>query len=91
MSGILGIRTLGTFGASGILSSLNDTDRQIFINYCPELKMLYPSLHSPHCFGADPDPLGCFRCVSKLLTELYGVSALHESNRTCCFFFVFYI
>ena len=64
MSGLLGIRTLDTFGASGILSGLNDTDRQTFINYCPELKMFFPSLHSPHCFGADPDPLGCFRCVN---------------------------
>ena len=50
-----------TLGASGTLPNLNDTARQQFLDFCPELKMLYPSMHSPHCFGAEPNPLGCFR------------------------------
>ena len=61
MSSLTGVSTLGTFGASGTLIGLNDSYRQTFINYCPELKMIFPSLHSPHCFGADPSPLDCFR------------------------------
>lgn len=48
-------------GASGTLPYLNDTVRSQFIDTCPEMKMMYPSLHSPACFGAEPDPLKCFR------------------------------
>jgi len=51
----------GAFGAVGTLAELDDTQRQARIDYCPELKMMFPSLHSPSCFGADPDVMGCLR------------------------------
>jgi hypothetical protein len=51
----------GPLGATGVLAGLNDSSRQKYLDYCPELKMLFPSLHSPHCFGAEPDPLECLK------------------------------
>jgi hypothetical protein len=57
-----GSQVLGyPLGAMGVLGELNDTMRQHYVDYCPELKMMFPSLHSPSCFGAEPDYLGCFR------------------------------
>ena len=41
-----------SLGAVGTLGALDDTQRQARIDYCPELKMMFPSLHSPTCFGA---------------------------------------
>lgn len=49
------------FGALGTLSGLNDSKRTEYMEYCPELKIFYPTLHSSVCFGADPDPLKCFQ------------------------------
>lgn len=40
---------------------LNVTLRTQYIEYCPEIKMLFPTLHSDKCFGAEPSPLDCFR------------------------------
>jgi hypothetical protein len=48
-------------GASGILGHLPDPARQKYIDFCPEMKMFYPSLHSPHCFGAEPNTLECLK------------------------------
>jgi hypothetical protein len=50
-------------GAMNTLAHLNDTTRQYYLDYCPELKMIFPSLHNPSCFGAEPDPLGCFQSL----------------------------
>lgn len=49
------------FGALGTMSGLNDTRRTKIMEYCPELKIFYPSLHSSSCFGATPDPILCFQ------------------------------
>jgi hypothetical protein len=43
------------------MSGLNDSIRQQAIDYCPELKLFYPSLHNPTCYGADPNPIECIR------------------------------
>jgi hypothetical protein len=59
------------FGAYGTLSDLNDTSREEFLDQCPELKMLYPPMHSPLCFGAIPDPLGCFKYVTEFTFFLH--------------------
>ena len=42
-------------------SDLNDTLRAKYIDYCPEIKMIYPVLSSADCFGAQPKPLECFK------------------------------
>lgn len=52
--------------ASGILAGLSNEARDIFLSYCPELKMLYPSLHDPHCFGAEPDGVECAKSICAL-------------------------
>ena len=39
---------------SGTLGPLEWKTRDNFLMYCPELKMLYPALHDPNCFGAFP-------------------------------------
>jgi hypothetical protein len=56
-------------GASGTLSGLSDSDRQQYIDYCPELKMMFPSLHNDACFGAEPNAAACFQylCVTSRL------------------------
>jgi hypothetical protein len=56
-------------GAQGTLSGLNDVQRGKALDFCPELKMFFPSLHSTSCFGASPRPLECF----KFLCEYGGL------------------
>jgi hypothetical protein len=40
---------------------MNTSQRSAFIDYCPEIKILYPVLHSSECFGQSPQPLACFQ------------------------------
>lgn len=56
-----GTGSLTPFSISGVMSELNDTLRTMYIEYCPEIKMLFPTLHNGKCFGAEPRPLECFR------------------------------
>jgi hypothetical protein len=44
---------------SGTLPSVTFDDRDKFIALCPELKMVYPALHDPNCFGATPNGEKC--------------------------------
>ena len=44
---------------SGTLPGLSFEDRDLFLTFCPELKMIFPSLHDPNCFGAKPDGEKC--------------------------------
>ena len=48
-------------GAQGTLAGLADAQRTKALEFCPELKMFFPSLHSGACFGASPRPLECFK------------------------------
>mmetsp|Transcript_1229 Transcript_1229/g.2012 ORF Transcript_1229/g.2012 Transcript_1229/m.2012 type:complete len:363 (-) Transcript_1229:112-1200(-) len=52
--------SLYPMGISGTLGGLNDSMRAHYIDYCPEIKMLFPVLHSGSCFGASPNPRLCF-------------------------------
>lgn len=47
--------------AQGTLAALSDEERNTAIEFCPELKLFFPVLHSPNCFGANPKPLHCFK------------------------------
>lgn len=47
--------------AQGTLVALSDEERNTAIEFCPELKLFFPVLHSPDCFGANPKPLHCFK------------------------------
>ena len=51
------------FGGVGTIAGLNHSTRQQFLDFCPELKMLFPVLHYPDCFGAEPSPLGCIKAL----------------------------
>lgn len=51
------------FGAIGTLGALNEKQRIEAIDFCPELKLFYPVLSHPSCFGAAPKPLDCFKAL----------------------------
>ena len=68
-------------GASGVLGHISDAARQKYIDYCPEMKMFYPSLHSPSCFGAEPNILECF----KYLCTAGGLKCHKFDSRTVSF------
>jgi hypothetical protein len=61
-----GAENLEVFAASGILPVIKFDVREKFLGYCPELKMLYPSLHDPNCFGAKPDAEKCAKSICAL-------------------------
>jgi len=52
--------------ASGTLPSMPYDMRDAFLTVCPELKMIFPSLHEPSCFGAHPDAEGCKKSICAL-------------------------
>lgn len=57
--------------ATGILDGAEHDDRDKFLTFCPELKMVYPSLHNPSCFGASPNAQGCANSICAL-REMVG-------------------
>jgi hypothetical protein len=62
------------WAVSGTLPDIPFIDRDKFIGVCPEIKMHYPALHDPHCFGASPDSEKCAAsiCALKSKTERKG-------------------
>lgn len=58
----------------GTLPAVNFQLRDQLIGYCPEIKMHYPALHDPNCFGASPDGDKCALnvCALKPKTERKG-------------------
>lgn len=54
---------------SGTLPAVPYDTRQAFLNVCPEIKMFYPSLHDPHCFGAEPDGEQCAKTICALKSK----------------------
>jgi hypothetical protein len=60
--------------ASGTLPDVPFMTRDKFLQYCPELKMVYPSLHDPNCFGASPNGEECAKsiCALRPKTERKG-------------------
>mmetsp|Transcript_8144 Transcript_8144/g.13826 ORF Transcript_8144/g.13826 Transcript_8144/m.13826 type:complete len:387 (-) Transcript_8144:206-1366(-) len=63
------------FAVSGTLPGISWDDRNEVINYCPELKTIFPSLHEPGCFGAD---------VSKTRDKCAAsICALNPEKKSC--------
>ncbi len=62
------------FAVSGTIPDIPFGERDKFLALCPEIKMFYPSLHDPHCFGAQPDGEKCAKsiCALKNKTERKG-------------------
>jgi hypothetical protein len=54
------------FLVSGTQSTLNWTLRENLLAVCPEVKMIFPSMHEPSCFGAHPDPAKCQQSICAL-------------------------
>jgi hypothetical protein len=58
------------FVISGTQAQLNWTLRDTLLGVCPELKVIFPSLHEPSCFGAHPNGEMCKRTICALQDEL---------------------
>ena len=63
----------GVLAASGTLPDAPYDERETFLSYCPELKMIFPSLHEPNCFGAKPNPHKCAAAVCATRPLVGGV------------------
>ena len=61
-----------SFAASGTLAAATDEQREAFFAYCPELKLIFPSLHNPGCFGASPNPEKCEKSICALKKDRKG-------------------
>lgn len=55
---------------SGTQGHLNWTSRDVLIGVCPELKVIFPSLHEPSCFGAHPNGEKCKATICALQETL---------------------
>jgi hypothetical protein len=74
-------------GAQGTLNSITDVMRVRYLELCPEMKLFFPVLHNPGCFGADPDPVRCFAFLCaygglKCSGERSGTFLNHEKVST---------
>ena len=54
------------FVISGTQATMNYTMRDNLLSVCPEVKMIFPSMHEPACFGAHPDGLKCKETICAL-------------------------
>lgn len=54
------------FLVSGAQPSLNYTMRDNLLSVCPEVKVIFPSMHEPACFGAHPKPSTCKESICAL-------------------------
>jgi hypothetical protein len=61
---------IAPFVVSGTHASLNWTSRDTLLNVCPELKVIFPSLHEPSCFGAHPNGEKCKATICALQEKL---------------------
>ena len=52
--------------ASGTLAGVRMQERAEFLDYCMELKIIFPLLHDPACFGADPNATLCALSICAL-------------------------
>ena len=55
---------------SGTQAKLSLEERDQLLNYCPEAKVIFPSLHEPACFGAHPDPVRCRQSICALRDKI---------------------
>lgn len=52
--------------ATGTLPDVEYSIRDTFLQFCPEMKFMYPSLHDPNCFGASPNGEECAKSICAL-------------------------
>jgi hypothetical protein len=51
---------------AGTQQKLSWDERESLLKHCPELKMIFPSMHEPACFGAHPKPEQCKASICAL-------------------------
>jgi Protein of unknown function (DUF5672) len=51
---------------AGTQARLTYEERDSLLKHCPELKVIFPSLHEPACFGAHPDGQKCKATICAL-------------------------
>ena len=54
------------FAIFGTAAKLEHDKRELLLSLCPEIKIIFPSLHNPHCFGAHPDGEKCASTICAL-------------------------
>jgi hypothetical protein len=57
---------------AGTQDRLTYTERDTLLKHCPELKIIFPSLHEPTCFGAHPVAESCKATICALNTPSHG-------------------
>ena len=57
---------------SGTMANLNWSARDNLLQICPELKVIFPSLHEPNCFGAHPNGEKCRATICALQEKIPG-------------------
>jgi hypothetical protein len=60
------------FVVSGTQDRLDYKARDMLLHVYPELKIIFPSLHKPSCFGAHPNPEKCKALICALQDPLPG-------------------
>jgi hypothetical protein len=55
---------------SGTHPRLTFQERDVLLKHCPELKIIFPSLHEPACFGARPKPDICKASICALQDKI---------------------
>ena len=55
---------------SGTQATLNWTRRENVLMTCPEIKVIFPSMHEPSCFGAHPNGAKCKESICALQDQL---------------------
>lgn len=51
---------------AGTLSDLDTAARELMLASCPEIKLIFPALHNPNCFGAEPNKEECAKSICAL-------------------------
>ncbi|GKY92319.1 hypothetical protein MPSEU_000203000 [Mayamaea pseudoterrestris] len=57
---------------AGTQEKLSWEERDSLLKHCPELRMIFPSMHEPACFGAHPKPEVCKATICALQDHLPG-------------------
>lgn len=55
---------------AGTQARLQWEERESLLKHCPEIRMIFPSMHEPACFGAHPDPETCKASICALQDEI---------------------
>lgn len=51
---------------AGTQAHLSYNERDSLLKHCPEIKVIFPSMHEPTCFGAHPNPNTCKESICAL-------------------------